>query len=155
MDAKTAAAPLRWVNVHGAGPPDATRHGQDKLQMASCCSARGQRTRVHGAQQSASLSPDPEAPESGRGERTPTDCWSPPPPPLKEPGSTQPDHFQSRLTSQNKKWRDGEEAKHEPAAQLRLSGSCLALTFEAMGTLLKEQMLTDVQAHEHGNDTSG
>lgn len=162
MDAKAASAPLRWVNVHGAGPPDATRHSQDKLQMASCCSARGQRTRLHGAQQSASLSPPsrltPRPQRAAVGNGLPLTAGVRPPfkrAGLAPPGSTQPAHFQSRLTSQNKKWRDGEEAKHEPAAQLCLSGSCLALTFEAMGTLLKEQMLTDVQAQEHGNYTSG
>lgn len=125
-------------------PPHRRRHRgrRDKLQMASCCSARGQRTSVHGA-------PEPKAPEM--------DSLRPlfrgaPPSPI---GSTQPAHFQSRLTSHNKECRDGEEAQHQPAAQARLSGSCSALTFEAMGTLLKEQMLTDVQAHEHGNYTSG
>lgn len=98
--------------------------------------------------------PDPKAPESGRGGRTPSTppFRGAPPSPA---GCTQPAHFQSRLTSHNKECRDGEEAQHQPAAQVRLSGSCSALTFEAMGTLLKEQMLTDVQAHEQGNYTSG
>lgn len=63
-------------------------------------------------------------------------------------------YFQSQLTSQNKKWRDGRRW-NTSLLHNTLVWQLLALTFEAMGTLLKEQMLTDVQAQEHGNYTSG
>ena len=65
-----------------------------------------------------------------------------------------PTYFQSQLTSQNKKWRDGRR-RNTSLLHNALVWQLLALTFEAMGTLLKEQMLTDVQAQEHGNYTSG
>lgn len=74
--------------------------------------------------------------------------------PLSSPHLLLPTYFQSQLTSQNKKWRDGRR-RNTSLLHNALVWQLLALTFEAMGTLLKEQMLTDVQAQEHGNYTSG
>lgn len=63
-------------------------------------------------------------------------------------------YFQSQLTSQNKHERRGKRW-NTSLQHNALVWQLLGLTFEAIGTLLKEQMLTDVQEQEHGNYTSG